>query len=323
VTSIKGKGGLGKGLFALIPQEPEENELRNDTKEINLTQITANPFQPRREFDQEKLQELAESIKVHGVVQPVLLRQISEGSYQLVAGERRFRAAQQAGLVTIPAVVRQLSDSEMMEIALIENIQRQDLNPVEEARAYKRLAEEFKLTQDQIARRVSKSRSMIANSMRLLNLPDEVLEYLVQGKLTPGHVRPLLTLPEQEVRQLAKLMVEQKATVREAEAWARQLTEPKEKTPEQDAKPESESEAAAALQNDLQSPEKQKQPAAEVTIKELPVELKEIQRVLREAVQTKVDIQQTIKGGKIIIEYYSQDDIERILSLLTDKPQID
>lgn len=323
MTSIKGKGGLGKGLFALIPQEPEENELRNDTKEINLTQITANPFQPRREFDQEKLQELAESIKVHGVVQPVLLRQISEGSYQLVAGERRFRAAQQAGLVTIPAVVRQLSDSEMMEIALIENIQRQDLNPVEEARAYKRLAEEFKLTQDQIARRVSKSRSMIANSMRLLNLPDEVLEYLVQGKLTPGHVRPLLTLPEQEVRQLAKLMVEQKATVREAEAWARQLTEPKEKTPEQDAKPESESEAAAALQNDLQSPEKQKQPAAEVTIKELPVELKEIQRVLREAVQTKVDIQQTIKGGKIIIEYYSQDDIERILSLLTDKPQID
>jgi len=310
VANIKGRGGLGKGLSALIPQDTDTGEDIKEKSEIPISQISPNPFQPRREFDQEKLDELTESIKRHGVVQPVLLRKTGEDSYQLVAGERRFRAAKAAGLTEIPAIVKELSDREMMEIALIENIQRQDLNPVEEARAYKRLAEEFNLTQEQIAKRVAKSRSVIANSMRLLNLPAEILDYIVNEQLTPGHVRPLLTLPQEEAKKLAKIMVEQKATVREAESWAREYSEQKEEKKEAEDK-------KAQTRDIKEKDDQQIISGKEGKEKDLPVELKEIQRILRDTVQTKVEIQETQKGGKIIIEYYTQDDIERILDLIT------
>ena len=220
----KSKGGLGRGLSALIPQvmsgtQNEETEKEKGEITIEIKKVSPNPYQPRRTFDEVKMQELTESIREHGVFQPILVR-LKEDGYQLIAGERRLRAAKRAGLKAIPAIVREMSDNEMMELAIIENIQRQDLNPVEEAQAYKRLAEEFHLTQEQIARRLSKSRPYIANSIRLLNLPDPVLDLLAEGKLTPGHVRPLLTLTAEQAIQIAQQLAEQKATVREAELWA-------------------------------------------------------------------------------------------------------
>lgn len=324
MSNPKWKGGLGKGLSALIPQEPDIAVENGETSDIPIVKITTNPFQPRREFDAEKLAELAESIKRHGVVQPVLLRKISNDNYQLVAGERRLRASQAAGLTTIPAVIKAYSDDEMMEIALIENIQREDLNPVEEAVAYKRLAEEFGLTQEQIAKRVSKSRSFIANSMRLLNLSDKILGYLAKGVLTPGHVRPLLTLSREEAERLSQIMVEQKATVREAEAWAHAAAEPA--VAEKETSSEVPQTNLQGLPSKADQGSRDKTPPtgkAENGPPAIPVELREIQRVLRESINTKIEVVQGAKGGKIIIEYYSQDDLDRILALLTGNVEID
>lgn len=299
MTKHKGRGGLGKGLSALIPQEAPEQESEQSQSELPLEQITANPYQPRRTFDPDKLRELTESIQEHGVVQPVLVRQLGPEAFELVAGERRYRAASAAGLKTIPAVIKELNDQQMMEIALIENIQRQDLNPVEEAKAYKKLNEEFHLTQEEIGQRVSKSRSFVANTLRLLNLPEGVLDYLAQGILTTGHVRPLLVLPEGHAKNLADKMVREKATVREAEAWTKSLS---------------------AV---LEGIENGKKPQKTVKKPTLTTELKAIQNVLREKTQTKVEIAQGPKGGKIIIDYYTQDDLERILSLMTGQPTIE
>lgn len=324
MSNPKGKGGLGKGLSALIPQEPDVALENGETSEIPIVKITTNPYQPRREFDPEKLAELTESIKRHGVVQPVLLRKTDEGGYQLVAGERRLRASQAAGLTTIPAVVKTYSDDEMMEIALIENIQREDLNPVEEAIAYKKLSEEFGLTQEQIAKRVSKSRSFIANSMRLLNLSTKILNQLAQGKLTTGHVRPLLTLPQEEAERLANIMVEQKATVREAEAWVHAASEPAVpgQVPANANLPEMPQEILTGqiTASKEKMAQENKSDSAQST---MPVELKEIERVLRERINTKVEVVQSAKGGKIIIEYYHQDDLDRILTLFTGYGEID
>lgn len=187
------KRGLGKGLGALIPvAEPEDEET---VREINIEDIRPNSFQPRRAFDEEKLAEMAESVRTHGILQPVVVRSII-GGYELVAGERRWRAAQLAGLVRIPAVIRELSEGEMMEVALIENIQREDLNPLEEAEAFKILLTEFGLTQEELAQRVGKSRSHIANILRLLNLTPEVQSYVSRGTITMGHARALLALSE-------------------------------------------------------------------------------------------------------------------------------
>lgn len=324
MSNPKGKGGLGKGLSALIPLEPDVELENRETSEIPIVKIATNPYQPRREFDAEKLAELTESIKRHGVVQPVLVRKISDGSYQLVAGERRLRASQAAGLKTIPAVVRTYSDDEMMEIALIENIQREDLNPVEEAIAYKRLSEEFGLTQEQIAKRVSKSRSFIANSMRLLNLSEKILDHLAQGRLTTGHVRPLLTLPQEDAERLSDMMVEQKATVREAEAWAHAAGEPSQPAQEITAMDVQEISQEVLTGEEPSVNEKPNQSGkADSTQIALPVELKEIQRILREQINTKVEVVQSAKGGKIIIDYYNQDDLGRILTLFTGYGEID
>ncbi len=365
MNKSKTKGGLGRGLSALIPQVASggrmEEEPAKDGGEVSIEikKITANPYQPRRAFDEEKLQELTESIKEHGVFQPILVRVKDEG-YELIAGERRLRAAGRAGLKTIPAVVRDLTDEKMMEFAIIENIQRQDLNPVEEARAYKRLADEFKMTQDQIAKRLSKSRPYIANSMRLLNLPEAVLGLLAAGQLTVGHVRPLLTLSEDQAVQIARQLAEQKATVREAELWARRAGDPdffkagslegifrndEEELPADEegrpAEEKAERPVASPGYGNLASgtfpapetgeertgqafgPAREQSKGTEKKELPLPVELREIQRVLREKINTKVEITAGAKGGKIIIDYYTQDDLERILDLFAGIKQID
>ena len=295
---------LGRGLEALISQGPAADygaAAGSGMRTAPLDRISVNPYQPRRTFDDEKMRELTASIREHGVVQPVLLRSLENG-YQLIAGERRVRAARDAGLKEIPALVREMTDHEMMEVSLVENIQRQDLDPVEEARAYKRLSEEFGQTQERIAGRVSRSRSYIANSMRLLQLPDAVLHYLVSGALTVGHARPLLMLSEDEALRLAERIIGEGATARDAEQWAKQALAP----------------APEAARGETPQPA----PGESATKKQLPPELKEIQRLLREAVNTKVEITSGAKGGKIIIEYYTQDDIEHILELLTGSGEI-
>ncbi len=323
----KGMGGLGRGLSALIPQAEElESGLAaaaGSEQKVSLELVSINPYQPRRVFDEDKLRELTESIREHGLVQPILVRPFGEG-YQLVAGERRLRAARQAGLAEVPALIREMTDHEMMEIALIENIQRQDLDPVEEARAYKRLSEEFGQTQEQIAKRVSKSRSYIANSMRLLNLPEAILKHLAEGALTIGHVRPLLMLEEGEATALAQRLIDEKATAREAELWAKQILNPEIKIPGEPASLLVVDEPAQEAAVDNRADEEADKGGAEkkdnrFAKEPLSVELKEIQHILRDKVNTKVEIIQSAKGGKIVIDYYTQDDIERILELFAGK----
>ena len=313
-------GGLGKGLSALIPDRIDMDDAAADGGDegsgagrqvIPLARISANPFQPRRIFDEEQLRELAASIAEHGVLQPVLVRPAGEG-YQLIAGERRWRAAGYAGLVEIPALVREMSDHEMTEVSLVENIQRQDLDPVEEARAYRRLSEEFNQTQEQIAKRVSKSRAYIANSIRLLHLPALILDHLASGALTVGHVRPLLVLGEQDALQLADRLIGEQATAREAEQWAKAILDEA-----------AGAESARVQESDGTGREPDAAGRAQDKAKSaLPVELAEIQRILRECVQTKVEITRGARGGKIMIEYYTQDDIERILELLCGSREI-
>ena len=184
--------GLGKGLGALIP-DYDDTENQGPQLEVAIETVTPNPYQPRKEFSAEKLNDLAESIKIHGVIQPLLVRDY-QGEYQLIAGERRLRASKLAGLTTVPVVVREMTDQAMMEVALVENIQREDLNPIEEAEAYRRLMDEFQLTQEDIAKKVGKSRPTVANTLRLLNLPSELQADLANGNLTTGHARALLSL---------------------------------------------------------------------------------------------------------------------------------
>jgi len=274
------KRGLGKGLGALIPvAEPEDEET---VREINIEDIRPNSFQPRRAFDEEKLAEMAESVRTHGILQPVVVRSII-GGYELVAGERRWRAAQLAGLVRIPAVVRELSEGEMMEVALIENIQREDLNPLEEAEAFKILLTEFGLTQEELAQRVGKSRSHIANILRLLNLTPEVQSYVSRGTITMGHARALLALSEPRAQLAAcRQVVEKGLSVRETEELSRRV------------------------------------PAKPAQKRRIPPdpELLELETRIRRALSTKVRIRPGRKGGKIEIEYYSAEELERLAALL-------
>lgn len=194
---MAGKKGLGRGLQALIPEYRTEEPQGVET--INIAYIHPNQYQPRKQFDEDSLKELAESIKQNGVIQPIIVRKVDSG-YQIVAGERRWRAAKIAGLSEIPAIVRDFDDLQVMEIALIENLQREDLNPIEEAKAYKALIEQFNLTQEEISKKIGKSRSVIANSIRLLNLDDRVQEMLVKGDITIGHAKVILSLPNKSLQ---------------------------------------------------------------------------------------------------------------------------
>lgn len=275
--------GLGKGLGALIPELNEANFERQS--EIAIDDITTNPFQPRKEFSEEKLQELADSIRTHGVIQPLVVREV-DGSYQLIAGERRLRASKIAGLTAVPVFVLSMTDQAMMEAALVENLQREDLNPMEAAAAFQRLMDEFQLTQDEIAKKVGKSRSAIANTLRLLNLPREIQQDLVNGVLTMGHARAILGLDSLEEQRKAWAMVREKQlSVRQTEELVKKL-----------------SDSLLVSRETHQSPQK---------VNSNPI-MMEIEEKLQHNFGTKVKIKPSGQGGKIEIDYYSTDDFNRI-----------
>lgn len=276
------KRGLGKGLQALFSESEAFQE--EGVVEIGINDIRPNKFQPRREFSEDKLEELARSISLHGVLQPVVVRDVI-GGYELVAGERRWRASKLAGLETIPAVVRDFSDSEMMEIALIENLQREDLNPLEEAAAYRSLIDEFGLTQEELSKRIGKSRSHIANILRLLQLPPEIQDNVSRGTISMGHARALLGL-EKTAQQLeaCRQVVERGLSVRDTEALVHRIKAGDKARRKEPGKREP---YIIALESSLQ-----------------------------ENLGTKVQIKPGRKKGKIEIEYYTEDDLERICRLL-------
>lgn len=278
------KKGLGKGLGALIPIIDEKDE--KDIQEIDIDEIKPNERQPRKAFDEEKIKELAFSIKEHGVLQPVILRKTKTG-YELVAGERRWRAAKIAGIEKIPAIIKNLTDAQVMQIALIENLQREDLNPVEEAMAYKTLMEEFGMTQEELAGRIGKSRSHIANTVRLLNLEDEIKEMINQGKITAGHARALLSIDESRERiKIARKIAEENFSVRETEDLIKTY-----------------SSKAKEKRNNSKN-------------QEINPAINHIEEQLKKALGTKVKIKGDERRGKIEIDFYSEDELERILEII-------
>lgn len=222
------KKGLGRGLDSLMNENATDNNL---TAELRLSEIEPNKDQPRTHFDEQALQELAESISTHGLLQPLVVRPMVGGTYQIVAGERRWRASRIAGLTTVPVIIKSLDDKETMELALIENLQRMDLNPVEEAKGYSRLLKEFELTQEQVAERVGKSRSAVTNALRLLNLPDDMLNALSEGRISAGHARALLSFNDVTLQQEAFIAAVEGASVRQIEAMAKAAAKPKAEKP--------------------------------------------------------------------------------------------
>ena len=221
--AAKNKGGLGKGLDALFMDNSMEEEAKSAVK-LKLNEIEPNREQPRKSFDEDALEELANSISTHGVIQPLLVRPLADGGYQLIAGERRWRASRMAGLTEVPVVIREMSDSEAMELALVENLQREDLNPIEEAQGLALLMETYSLTQEQAAKRVGKSRPAVANAMRLLSLPQDVLAMVERGELSAGHARTILPLEDDEkISALANEIIKKNLSVRETERAVKAL----------------------------------------------------------------------------------------------------
>lgn len=281
---------LGRGLDALLGSYSETVE--NTVQNISLNLIDNNSNQPRVTFDEDKLSELAESIKAHGIVQPILLKKIGE-RYRIIAGERRFRAARLAGLSEIPAIIKNMSEREMQEVALIENLQRVDLNPIEEASAIKELLTGYGLTQEELASRLGKSRPAITNALRLLTLPKEVQDMLRDGKLSAGHARALAALDEPEdIIEIANCVVDNKLSVRETEALVKKL----------------QSQISAEDSADEQKPQPRKN--------DLTNELKNAQQRLTEYFGTKVRFKGDEDKGKIVIEYYSKDELMNIFDML-------
>lgn len=222
------KKGLGKGLGSLMNENATDDNL---TAELRLSEIEPNKDQPRTHFDEEALQELADSIATHGLLQPIVVRPVIGGTYQIVAGERRWRACRIAGLTTVPVIIKSLDDKQTMELALIENLQRKDLNPVEESRGYARLLKEFELTQEEVAERVGKSRSAVTNALRLLNLPDDMLNALADGRISAGHARTLLAFEDTVLQQEAFIAAMEGASVRQLEAMAKAASKKKVEKP--------------------------------------------------------------------------------------------
>jgi len=268
--------GLGKGLEALIPSAPGVNEVAVDS-------IVPNPMQPRQMLDQEALEELATSIREQGVVQPLVVTEV-EGGYQLLVGERRWRAARLAGLDVVPVVVRDVSPQQMLELALVENLQREDLNPLETASAYNHLLEEFGMTQQQVADKVGKSRVTVTNTLRLLKLPAEVKEALLQGKITEGHARTMLSLRSEKAQlQVLRAVLKSGLSVRQTEEMVRRLTEEPRPKPSPDRK---------------------------------PAELKALEDEFRQALGTKVNLTRGSKGGRLVIYFYSEEELQGIYDLI-------
>ncbi len=287
--------GVSDVAMATPPQVPAVAEESSETdrvsyadaqiQEIELAKVVPNPYQPRKQFKQEALQELADSIKEHGVIQPLVVTETPIG-YELVVGERRFRASQLAGLTTVPAIIKKtLGDQTKLEVALIENIQRQELNPIEEAQAYDRLIKTFKLTQDQVAKKVGKSRPAITNTLRLLNLPAEIQRGVIEGKVSEGHARAILGLPDIEKQLLMfQMIVEQGLNVRQVEAKVRELT--------------------VRRQIDAAAPDPK---------------LMAMETELRGKLGTQVKIQRQGQGGRITIEFFSEEELEDIIKKMAEQ----
>ncbi len=271
-----GRQALGRGLEALIPLVKGEPGI----VEIPLAEIRPSPFQPRKRFDDKKLDELAASVRAQGILSPVIVRQIL-GGYELVAGERRLRAAERAGLERIPAVVREMSNTEMLEVALIENVQREDLNPIEEAEVYRRLIEEFGLTQEGMAARVGKDRASIANALRLLKLPHPIREDLIEGVMSAGHARALLGLESGDLQGKAReAVIRRGLSVRATELLVKRLKSGS---------------------------------ARDRTIRRKAPGLAQAEEQLRRALATKVRITRRGQRGRIEVEFYSEDDLDRLV----------
>lgn len=274
---------LGRGLRALIP---EAEGFEATVRLIPIDQIDRNPEQPRKFFSDDQLEELKESILAHGVLEPVIVRPL-DGRYELVVGERRWRAAQLAGLESIPAAVRNLTDKESMELALVENIQREDLNPIEEAEAYKRLMDEFGMTQGQVAQRVGKKRSTVANRLRLLDLDPEIRAEVAAGRLSAGHAKALLSIESsRDRREVARRAMEEGWSVRAVEEYAQR--QPKKRAP-----------VRRAVTRSAKDPL-----------------ILDVEERLQRSLGTKVRVVGKSERGKIEIDYYSQDDMERILEII-------
>ena len=289
------KRGLGRGLNSLFGEyenetaEKEKEEIVkieqvvvNEPKEIEIGLIDRNPEQPRKVFDDEALSELATSIKNYGVIQPIIVKEVN-GRYVISAGERRWRASRLAGLKTIPCVIKDYTEQEISEIAIIENLQREDLNPIESAKAIKSLINQFDLTQDEVADKIGKSRPAVANTLRLLTLPDAIISLVESGKITAGHARALLAVENPaKQKEIAIQIVSQGLTVRDVENIIKHLNNQKK----------------------------------EVVKKEKTLELKDFEERIKRVFSTKVQIKGTESKGKIVIDYYSKDDLDRIYDIL-------
>lgn len=277
------KRGLGRGLSALIPNVADEGA--EEVREVAVDQITPNPKQPRTDIDDEGVNELADSIRKVGVLQPVIVRPYGEG-YQIIAGERRWRAARIAGLERVPVRILNVGEAESLEVALIENLQREDLNPIEEAAGYRRLLTEHQMTQAELADKVSKSRSAITNALRLLDLPEEVQGHVYEGRLSAGHARTILSVPDEAMRvRLADKVIADGLSVRDTENLARLY--------------------AAGQAERAPRPQ-------------TPKSFKIVARKLRRILGTGVRVRQTQKKGKIEIEFHGEEELERIFRLLTE-----
>jgi ParB family chromosome partitioning protein len=281
--------GLGKGLDALITSLHIDES--DKVIQIPLAQLRANPYQPRKHFNEDSIRELSESIKEHGVIQPIIVRKVLKG-FEIIAGERRFRASQVAGTPTIPAVERILTDQQVMEIALIENVQREDLNALEIAFAYQGIIDQFSLTQEELSAKVGKSRSHIANFLRLLSLPESIKQYVSRGTLSMGHARAIVGVKDDKIKkELAESTISKQWSVRELEEAIKMLEEP----------PGPEKEKA-------KQKEKNKDPY-----------INQAEEQLRDIYRTSVKIKAQQDKGKIELLYYSKDDLNRLLELLQGK----
>jgi ParB family chromosome partitioning protein len=284
---------LGRGIDALI-QQVDEDKVGDtgDVTTVDLRNIQPNPNQPRKDFDEDSLKELAESIRQQGIIQPIIVEKVFD-SYTIIAGERRFRAAKIAGLSEVPVIVRSFSEEEKLEIALIENVQREDLNPIEEAYAYKELMERNNLSQESLAQKIGKKRSTVANAVRLLKLPEDMQESIVSGELSAGHARAILSLVNPaDQRILYNRIVMDALSVREAERQA------------------------AGFNRGIRSSEKQKQRDKTDLPKIQSPEVQEIEQRFLDVLGTKVTLKGNLQRGKIEISYYSKEDLERIYDLL-------
>ena len=279
------KKGLGKGLGTIFGDESEKIE-EGSILDVKISLVEPNKNQPRKNFDAEKLEALSQSLKENGMIQPIIVTKSDNGRYTIVAGERRWRAAKAAGFGEVPVIVKEYSDQTVTEVALVENLQREDLNPIEEALGYKNLCDLYGLTQEEVSQKVGKSRSAVANSMRLLSLNKTIQKYLISGEISEGHARAALSLENEELREfLINQIINSSLNVRQAENLAKQL----------------------------QKEPKQKRDTKSDVYK---IELERIERRISDSLGTKVKISHGAKKGKIEIEYYGNDDLERLLELL-------